>query len=265
MLLLVAMALGTAALGAVAWLAAARSRTAARALPPALLTLLAARAVLSRFPAAEWALFPWPEYARVQGFTLYPLAVAFLGAAAARLPVRWNRGVVLGVAAAVLAHGLHRHAWLAWPEVHGDGRVADARLHVRQSTIYTCGPAACAAALAHFGVVVTEADLARACLTRRAGTSLFDLYRGLVEVTRGLPLAVSIEDLTAGELLAADHVVIASNDGGGHALCYTTTGGAVSVHDPMARAPATWTPQQLREQYRGPAVVLRSPPAAAPR
>lgn len=265
MLLLVAMALGTAALGALAWLAATRSRIAARALPPVLLALLAARAALSRYPAAEWALAPWPEYAYVQGFTLYPLAVAFLAAAATRLPVRWNRAVVLAVAAGVLGHGLHRHAWLAWPEVHGDGRTADARHHLRQSTVYTCGPAACAAALAHCGIVVTEAELARACLTRRAGTSLFDLYRGLVEATRGRPFRVSIEDLTADQLLAADHVVVASNDGGGHALCYTTDDGTVLVHDPIAKAPATWTPQQLRETYRGPAIVLRQSPAAAPR
>lgn len=265
MLLLVAMALGTLALGACAWLAAARNRTAARALPPVLLALLAARAALSRFPAAEWSLFPWPEYAYVQGFTLYPLAVAFLAAAAARLPVRWNRAVVLVVAAGVLGHGLHRHAWLARPEAHGDDRTADARHHLRQSTVYTCGPAACAAALAHCGIVVTEAELARACLTRRAGTSLFDLYRGLVVATHGQPFAVSIEDLTADQLLATDHVVVASNDGGGHALCYTTCGGAVLVHDPMAKAPATWTPQQLRERFRGPAIVLRPQPATAPR
>jgi hypothetical protein len=265
MLLLVAMALSTVALGAAAWLAAARRPTAARALPPLLLALLATRAALSRFPAAEWALFPWPGYAYVQGFTLYPLAVAFLAAAAARLPVRWNRAVVLAVATGVLGHGLHRHAWLAWPEAHGDGRVADAQHHMRQSTVYTCGPAACASALSHCGIVATEAELARACLTRRAGTSLFDLYRGLVETTRDRAIAVSIEDPTADELLAAGHVVIASNDGGGHALCYVTTNGDVLVHDPMSKAPATWSRSQFRDSYRGPAIVLRPLPASAPR
>jgi hypothetical protein len=226
---------------------------------------LIARAVLSHYPALEWSLFPWPDYAYVQGFTLYPPAVAFLGLAAARLPVAWNRGVIAALALAVLGHGLHRHAWLAWPEAHGDLRVADAQCHLRQSTPYTCGPAACAAALAHCGVRVTERQLAAWCLTRRGGTSLFDLYRGLVEATRHLPLAVAIEDLTAAALLASDHVVVASNQGGGHALCLVTRDGGVLVHDPLAPAPVAWSQTRLQRDYRGPAIVLRQLPAAAPR
>lgn len=257
MLLLAVLGLCTLLLGGAAYLAARRHPRAAGVALPLLLTLLGARAVLSRLPALEWALFPWPGYAFVQGFTLYPLAVAFLAVAAARLPIRWNRAVVLALAAAVLAHGISRHRWLAWPEVHGDARTADAHHHLRQSTIYTCGPAACAAALSHHGIVASERHLAALCLVRRSGASLFDLYRGLVAATAGQPFAVSIEDLTADELLAGDHVVVATNDGGGHAICITTERGAITVHDPLQPAPQTWTAAELRAGYRGPAVVLR--------
>lgn len=233
---------------------------------PALLALLVGKAVLDARPQLEWWLLPWPGYALVQGFVLYGLAAAFFGVAAARLTVRWNRVVVLLVGLGVLGHGVRRHTWLAWPEVHGDTRTADAEHHLRQSTVYTCGPAACCAALAHLGAQVDERTMAAACLTRRDGTRLFDLYRGLVVTTAGRPLAVSIEDPSAAELLAADHVVVCSNPGGGHALCVVTRGGRVLAHDPMQAHVATWSPAELQAQYRGPAIVLRPlGPVAAPR
>jgi hypothetical protein len=231
-----------------------------------LLAALVGRAMLDSHPHFEWWLLPWPGYAFVQGFVLYGLAAAFFGLAAARLPTRWNRIVVLLVGIGVLGHGVRRHLWLAWPEVHGDTRVAATDHHVRQSTFYTCGPAACCAALAHFGVKVDERTMAAACLTRRDGTRLFDLYRGLVVTAADRPLALAIENPTADELLATDHVVVCSNPGGGHALCVVTRAGTVIVHDPLQERAATWTPDELRANYRGPAIVLRPlEPAAAPR
>ncbi|MBL9078242.1 MAG: hypothetical protein JNL08_12100 [Planctomycetes bacterium] len=257
MLTLLGLLLVGAALLALAHAAGRRRLAVARGLAAALLLLLGGRVVLAARADWEWALLPWPGYAFVQGFTLYALAAAFFGAAAAALPVRWNRRVVLAVGAAVLAHGLHRHRWLAWPEVHGDARRAGADHHLRQSTHYTCGPVACVAALSHCGVAVDERTMAAACLTRRSGSSLFDLYRGCVEQLRDRPFDVSIRWLTAEQIVAQDQVLVGSNRGGGHALCIAVTAGAVVVHDPLAATARPGSPAFLRDEFRGPAVVVR--------
>lgn len=266
MLLLTSLATAGLALTWSGYALARRSPRVANIAIPMLLMLLVARAVLARFPAREWALFPWPAYALVQGFVLYALAAAFFGVAATRLPVQWNRVVVLLVAMGVLAHGLHRHRWIAFPEVHGDDRTVDESHHLQQSTSYTCGPAACASALSYCGVQVRERDMAAACLTRRQGTSLFDLYRGIVVSLHERPFRVSIEDLTVEELLRGDHLVVSSNAGLGHALCIRVHDGLVDVHDPLQREVQRWTRSDLARNYRMPAIVLRAAdPGAAPR
>ena len=257
MLLLTSIAVISLLAGAGAYVWSRRSAMAANVLVPLLLALVCGKAVLDAKPAWEWTLFPWPGYAFVQGSVLYGIAVVFFGVAAVRLPLRWNRLVVLALGVAVLGHGLHRHAWLAWPEVHGDGRVPGVDHHLVQSTHYTCGPAACAAALSHLGIVVSERDMAAMCLTRSSGSRLFDLYRGLVVALDGRAIDVSIEDLPAEALLASDLVVVAANSGFGHALCLVTTNGAATVHDPLQPYAQRWDGAEVRREYRGPAIVLR--------
>ncbi len=122
------------------------------------------------------------------------------------------------------------------------------------------------AALSHCGVQATERQLSDWCLTRRAGTSLFDLYRGVVTALDGQPFTVSIEALTTEQLLATDHLVVCSRTGGGHAICLATESGQVTVHDPLQKAPTRWTPAELHAEYLSPAIVIRQagkPSAAA--
>jgi hypothetical protein len=251
------MALASIALGAAAYVWATRSARAQVVALPVLLALLCVRAVLGHYPALEWRLFPWAGYAYVQGFTLYPLAVAFFGLAAARLPVRWNRAVIALVGLGVLGHGLYRHAWIAWPESHGDSRVPNATHHVQQSTHYTCGPAACAAALSHCGITVSERDMAAMCLTHSNGTSLFDLYRGLVMALDEQSFAVSIEELPYERLGSDDYLVVCANSGGGHAICMAAHDGHVTVHDPLRKAPQEWQASDLPRDYSTTAIVIR--------
>jgi hypothetical protein len=257
MLLLSLMALASLALGAAAYAWAACSSRARAVALPLLLALLCGRAVLSYSPALEWRLFPWAGYAYVQGFWLYPIAVVFFGLAAARLPVRWNRVVIALVGLSVLGHGMHRHSWIAWPESHGDARVADANHHLQQSTHYTCGPAACAAALSHCGIQVSERDMASLCLTRTGGTSLFDLYRGIVTALAEQPFAVSIEELPYECLRTGNHVLVCSNSGGGHAICLVAHDGKITVHDPLRKAPQEWIATELPRTYVTTAIVIR--------
>lgn len=221
------------------------------------LLLLGGRAVLAARADWEWAMFPWPGYAFVHGFVIYALAAPFFGIAAAALPVRWNRVVVLCCGLVVVGHGVCRNAWLGWPEVHGDARVAAPDHHVRQSTHYTCGPAACAAALSHCGLVVTERELAAACLTRREGTTLFDLYRGVVHVIGDRPLDVSIEAVTAEQIATEQLVVVGANSGHGHALCVAGRGALLTWHDPLRHEAQTVSLERLRAEFRPPAIVIR--------
>lgn len=242
---------------------ARRGRRAARVAAVVLAALLCVRAVLAARADWEWALLPWPAYAYVQGFTLPALAAAFFGVAAASLPLRWNRLVVLCVGLAVLGHGVLHHTWLAWPEVHGDARLPGVDHHLRQSSHYTCGPAACAAALSHCGLRASERELASACLTRRDGTRLFDLYRGLVLTIGARPIDVSIEDVDADTIVAQGLVVVGSNAGRGHAICIAASAGGVVVHDPLLPSAQRGSLAQLRAEFRAPAIVLRPRPGGA--
>ncbi len=265
MLLFLALAAIGLAAGLAAYALGVRRPRAARPALGALLVLLLGKTWLDAHPHWEWWFAPWPAYAFVQGFVLYPIATAFFGLAASRLPVRWNRAAVGAVALFVLGHGLWRHAWLVRVETHGDARTADAEHHVRQSTMYTCGPAACAAALSWCGITIEERSMARLCLVRRGGSRLFDLYRGLVLGLEGRPFEVSIEALDAAQLLAGEMLVVAANGSGSHALCIRTIGGVAHVHDPLRLRREVWDADRLERDYRGPAIVIRRAAVAAPR
>lgn len=256
MLLLASFAVSSLALGAFGYVASMRWARFPQLVLPALLALLAAHAALKARPDWEWACFPFASYAYVQGFWLYPLATLFFGVAAGRLPVRWNQVVVSLVGCATLSHGVARHSWIAWPEVHGEPVFADAQHHLRQSTAYTCGPAACVAALSRCGVRVTEREMAELCLTRSCGTSLFDLYRGVVLALEGRRFRISIRTVTADEVIHQRLLVVASNRGGGHAICVEGDAIDAVVHDPLQAAAQTWDRQRLQRDFLPPAIVI---------
>lgn len=70
----------------------------------------------------------------------------------------------------------------------------------RQTTSATCSPAAAATILRLYGIETTEGEMARACLTSEAGTSMRGLYRGLMTAgrARGLevvPLRATLDEL----------------------------------------------------------------------
>lgn len=198
--------LATAALGLAAFAAgfalARRSRRAALAAAGVVLGLVVLKAVLHWRPEWEAALFPWVDYVYFQGYWLYPTALLFFGLATGQLPVRWNRAVVASVAAAVFAHSLWAGRWMVVPLDDSSTRRADARHHCRQSSGYTCVPAACVSFLSHLGINATEGEMARLCLTRRRGTTFFNTYRGLVLKLDGRPFDVRIVRLDVRALRA---------------------------------------------------------------
>jgi predicted double-glycine peptidase len=114
---------------------------------------------------------------------------------------------------------------------------------VRQSTGYTCGPAAVRAALSAVGYEFSEADLAAAMGTTTAGTS----PRGMLAALRTMGF-----DFTAGTMDLSDlahftrrgcPVVCLTTLVGGH---YVTVAGldrrCVHYHDPLAGT--LWFPRR---------------------
>lgn len=257
---------GTACLGVLGYRLSRRRVDIGKLGCASLMLLICGKALLHWKPHWEFALFPWPDYAYLQQFSIYPLVALFFGLAAAQMPVAWNRAVVAACGMGFLSYGAYENSWMAWPEEYGQQVYADQHNHRPQTTHFTCGPAACVTACAYLGVRRSERHLARLCLTHENGSRLFNLYRGLRLTLPEEQFSVQILDLPAAELLAEGTVVVTSNRGGGHALCLVGEGDQVRVHDPLDPEPKVWTPAELHKNYRGPVVLVASlAPARPPR
>jgi hypothetical protein len=115
-------------------------------------------------PAWEAALFPWPAYAFFERQWIYPLGLFILGCGGGMLPIRWNRLVVWGGAAALLAWSLFAGSWMLRSPCPGSDRLPARGEVYLQSTAYTCAPAACATLLAAWGIDRSENEMAQLCL-----------------------------------------------------------------------------------------------------
>ena len=80
-----------------------------------------------------------------------------------------------------------------------------------QSSSSSCGAAAAATLLRAPGIAATEAEMADLCLTRRQGTTLHGLYRGLRLKTSGTPWRVEI--LTSPQALRTSATPVLLNVG----------------------------------------------------
>ncbi len=269
---------GTAALTAgafaVGWAATARSlgagskRWALGAAAGALAVLLA-KAALNRWPVLEARLFPWPWYVYLQGYWIWPVTLLFFGLSLRQLPVRWNRAVVTGVAAIMLATSLWCARWMVSPPDDSSDARADASGHCHQTTGYTCVPASCVAVLAWWGIDATEGEMARLCLTSSWGTLAFNAYRGLTlklrEVAKagGPALKVRMIEWDADALRRLGVPAVVSG-GPRHSVAVRFEPGAFVLHDPLLFGPCTYASPP--ERVTGPAVVIlrreRRPSAA---
>ena len=80
----------------------------------------------------------------------------------------------------------------------------------RQTSQASCSAAAAATLLRAHGIDATEAEMARLCLTRGAGTPMHGLYRGLLLKTRDTPWRVEVFHETIGTLRSEPGPVILS-------------------------------------------------------
>jgi hypothetical protein len=79
-----------------------------------------------------------------------------------------------------------------------------------QTTQATCGAAASATLLAHYGIPATEAGMADACLTSAEGTPRLGMFRGLLRKTAGTPWTVQVltGDVEKLRTVADDPVIL---------------------------------------------------------
>jgi hypothetical protein len=230
------------------------------------LGLILLKAVLNAQPVWEATLFPHPAYVFFQDYWLYPAGLLFFGLVVPQLPVRWNRAVVAGLAACLFAWSLWAQHWMLLPPDDTSTQRATPRHFCRQTTAWTCAPASCVALLSHWGIDATEGEMARLCLTSPRGTTLFNVYRGIVLRVRKDGgergrLRVRMVELTPEALRALDVPVVAGN--GYHAVVLRYDGGAPVVIDPMgADGPRPLREATLRRFLEFP-VVAAFPPAGS--
>ncbi len=79
-----------------------------------------------------------------------------------------------------------------------------------QTTQATCGAAAVATLLKHYGIATTEAEMADLCLTSPEGTLHLGMYRGLARKTAGTPWTVEVfsGDVARLRSIAHDPVIL---------------------------------------------------------
>ena len=231
-----------------------RGRAAALSGWLVLVALLGLKAALNHRPDWEFALFPWQAWPLVQGWLIYPVALACLGMATVLLPPGRNRRAVAILAGFVFAVSLWTERWMATePDATSTAR-AGSDLHCPQTTAWSCGPAACVTLLAYLGVETTEGEMIRLCRTpAHGGTSLFRIAMGLrarlpdadVRVVDGDPDALRARGEPA---IVSVHRV--------HAIAVAFSGDDVIVHDPAKPAAERMPFSRYREEYGGFAVVV---------
>lgn len=128
----------------------------------------------------------------------FPMAAAFLAG------ITWTHGY--GSKARRIVFGgvlFATSCWSVFAPVRGEPpeceNLWDLDGVCRQSSLYTCTPAAAAMLLRLNNVPADESEMADLCLTRR-GTTWLGLFRGLILKTQGLPVRVRVVECTWDEL-----------------------------------------------------------------
>jgi hypothetical protein len=213
------------------------------------------KAVVKNRPVWEAAAFPFPDYVKYQGFVLYLGVAVFFGACLAWLAGRRERPMLALLGVVAMAHSGFANAWLIDRTEYGEERFADASLHCEQSTMFTCGPAACVSALAHCGVRVSERQMAALCLTGEDGSGIFNVYRGLTLALEGTPWRARLRKISPVEIADGRKVAVLCLDV--HAIAFVGEGGdRLLVHDPLRGNPIRESAKNLNESHSGAAVVI---------
>jgi len=248
-----AVGLGALAFAGGRWVGRRGRRAAVAGYAVAVLLLLF-KAFLNHRPDLEFALFPWPDYVLVQGWLVYPLGLACLGLAFGLLPPGRNRRAVAALALFVWLVSFWTERWLVIEPDDGSTERATADHHCPQTTVYSCGPAACVTFLSYLGVDATEGEMMRLCRTPAyGGTSLFRICRGLRAKLPGADVRIVDGEPDGLRALGGPAIVSVHKV---HAVAVHFDGDEVTVHDPARPAPLRMPFARYREEYGGFAVVV---------
>ena len=213
------------------------------------------KAVVKFRPVWEAAVFPFPDYVKYQGFVLYLGVAVFFGACLAWLAGRRERPMIVLLGVVAVTQSGFANSWLLDRTEYGEERFADESRHCRQSTMFTCGPAAAVSALAHCGVRVSERRMAALCLTNKEGTDDFNIYRGLTLALEGTSWRARLRAVPVGALAAEGTLAVVSLED--HAIATVGEGdGRLLVHDPLGARLEHRNARELESIYSGTAVVI---------
>jgi hypothetical protein len=211
---------------------ARRSLGAATGVAAGVLALILLKVAAGYFPAAEATVFPWDFYPAVErwwvevpGSGLFGIGLWAVRASRIKRDALLVAGGLLWVRAAAVI------AMTGGPLPPLKGQVGADGL-CRQSTGFSCAPAAAAMYLDRLGVRATEAELAEACATGREGTTDAGIARGLRRKLPGRRVRVSApayEELRPPALVS----ILLQRDIGHSVLLESAGPEGVGIADPL--------------------------------
>lgn len=224
----------------------------------AALGLILAKAFLHAKPSLEARLFPWVGYVYFQSYWLYPLGMLFFGVAISQLPVKWNRVVVAGIAFCFFGYSLWAERWMVLPTDDSSVQTATSDHHCRQTTSYTCVPAACVTLLSYWGVSATEGEMTRLCRTRGDGTTTFNAFRGVKLKLRATDMRAAIVEMDLERFRKLRKPVLFCDRRGHATVMMYDQGDSVVIWDPLVSFRRLATLDSVRSSISGAGVVIRS-------
>ena len=252
--------LGTSAVSVLAFVCgfrlAKKGKRTAGIIAGVITLVLAFKAVLHyRIDWEAW-LFPWTWYVYLQSYWLFPVGLAILGVGVAQAKIHWNRYVLIASAAGLLCYSLWAGRWMVTDGPLPSEARANSEHLCRQTTGYSCGPASCVSLLSILGVDSTEGEMARLCLTHSAGTTPFNVYRGLKLKLKGKPFDVQIVRLSAKELHSLGVPAVVGLRSGHAFTIWPVPNSKVTLLNPLWTRPWTKTLDRFEADYDGIAVVV---------
>ena len=145
------------------------------------------------FPRVETTLLSFDAYFLLRPWLVFPFAFCILGIGTVRMTARAARSGVTTVASALLLLTTYRVGMAAAFDPAQLTGYPNADGVCRQTSEYSCGPAAAATFLAHLGVRTDEEEMARLCGTvAPMGTDPFCMCHGLRKKLAGTGLDVTV-------------------------------------------------------------------------
>ncbi len=245
---------------AAGWFLGKRGKKVASITIASCLGFLLVRALFRFTPALEFALLPFETYAIWRPWWAIPFGLITLGAGAPHMSTELAKKglLVFGVGLwLVSAQRLVITALFDPSELTGVVRRDGV---CQQTTGYTCGAAAAATLLAHYGIAADEREMAERCWTNAlTGTDQLCVARGLRQKIAGTGRRVAIATTTYDELVTRgepamvtirwsfliDHWVVVLEANPERAI----------VGDPL-HGLQKYTRAQFLEKYRGVTVTL---------